>query len=520
MIKKEKPRVESFKVEQFTRPFKERHKNIKNVQLKVINVDDECKKDLESGNGFLITNEQDFNEKTGNRTMDGLYSPLYGADTFTDKLTDDMYKCECGKTVGGIYEGDICPYCNTPVVFADAKLSITGYISLGKYCIINPTVYMWLEHAIGGKELQSIIKFNNKFNVNGKNVSTKTKNSPYNGIGLIAFREQFDEILDYYCNKRKTYEYYELIQKYRDCVFTHYVSVYSALLRPLVKEGSRISQFNVNRSYSIILVNANNVRHSDSVIDKTVIIENSLYEIQTEFNSICTNDIIKNALSSKKGIIRGSLTACRVDYSGRFVIAAGIGLNTTEVNLPYIGGCELMRPLIIKALASIEDMNIREANSLVDNALRQFDKKIWLIMNFILMNSKNPPMLMVQRSPSLLQESMRLMHIKMVKYDIDDLTLDVPTAILSGMNADYDGDTFACNMIYDNRLKEAWSAIHSPDCHFISRHNGKYSDHAEFIKDTAVTLSELWELGKDSNYFADWATESERNSEIAKISGC
>ena len=175
-----------------------------------------------------------------------------------------------------------------------------------------------------------------------------------------------------------------------------------------------------------------------------------------------------------------------------------------------------MRPLIIKSLTSIDDINIREANSMVDDALRKFDKKIWLIMNHIVQKSNNPPMFMVQRSPSLLQESMRLMKIKMVKYDIHDLTLDIPTAILSGMNADYDGDTSACNMIYDNRLKEAWEPIHSPLNHFISRHNGKYSGHAKFIKDTSVTLSELWELGKDSTYFIEWASDSERNQEMSK----
>lgn len=436
-IIREEPRMNSFKIEKEVHPFAERHKNIKSVQLKVIDLNKECEKDIETGNGFFITNETDFNEKTGTRTVDGLFSPLYGADTFSDKVTDEMYRCECGKRVGGIYEGDICPYCNTPVVFTDSKLSVTGYISLGKFSIINQTVYSWLEHAIGGKELQNIIKFNNKFNVNGKNVSTATKSSPYNGIGFIKFKEHFDEILEYYCKKRKCQHIYDIIMKNRDAVFTHYIPVYSALLRPLIKEGSRISVFNVNRSYSIILANANNVRATDtSLVDKTIIIENSLWEIQTEFNNICAIDIVKNTLSSKKGIIRGSLTACRVDYSGRYVIVAGIGLRSYEVNIPYVAGCELMRPLIIKALNTMENINIRDANSMVDAALRKFDKKIWLVMNYILQKSKNPPMLMVQRSPSLLQESMRLMNIKMVKYDLHDLTLDVPTGILAGMNAD------------------------------------------------------------------------------------
>ena len=75
-------------------------------------------------------------------------------------------------------------------------------------------------------------------------------------------------------------------------------------------------------------------------------------------------------------------------------------------------------------------------------------------------------------------------------------------------------------MIYDNRLKEAWAPIHSPECHFVSRHNGLYSEYCKFIKDSAVILSELWELGKDSTYYAEWATESERNMEIARTSEC
>ena len=71
-------------------------------------------------------------------------------------------------------------------------------------------------------------------------------------------------------------------------------------------------------------------------------------------------------------------------------------------------------------------------------------------------------------------------------------------------------------MIYDNRLKETWKPIHCPDCHFISRHNGRYSNGGEFIKDSAVILSELWDIGKNNIYYSEWATESERNEELSK----
>lgn len=433
---KDPPRMNSFKPEKIIRPFKTDNKKISSVKLVKIDIDSECEKDIESGNGFFITNEEDFDEKRGVRTEDGLYSPKFGIDTFTDKNTDDLFHCECGRLSGGLNEGDICPECGTPVIFTDSKLNITGYINLGKYCVINPACYTDLETLIGSKELSEIIKFNNKFDVDGKNVSTKDKKSPYNGIGLIEFKNQFDDIIEYYRNKRKKEDAYQVIMRFRKSIFTHNVTVYSSLLRPLVKEESRIAMFDVNKSYSVILANANTIRAIDiPTVDKKVVTENCLFEIQQEFNKI-SSDIINQNLSGKKGIIRGMTISSRMDYSARFIVVPAIGHCVNEVSLPYVGGCELLRPLIINALHTIDGINIREANSLVDKAIRKFDKKIFLLMNHILQSSDNPPMIMIQRSPSLLQESMRLMYIKQVKADINDLTLDVPVGILSLMNAD------------------------------------------------------------------------------------
>ena len=78
----------------------------------------------------------------------------------------------------------------------------------------------------------------------------------------------------------------------------------------------------------------------------------------------------------------------------------------------------------------------------------------------------------------------------------------------------FDGDTIAEFMIYDNRLKKVWETIHSPENHFISRHDGRYNGLCLFIKDTIVAISEIWELGKNKIYYDDWASESERNKYI------
>lgn len=72
----------------------------------------------------------------------------------------------------------------------------------------------------------------------------------------------------------------------------------------------------------------------------------------------------------------------------------------------------------------------------------------------------------------------------------------------------FDGDTFACYMIFDNRIKESWKELFSPKHNFISRYDGTCN--TKFIKDSAVILTELWEVGKNGIYYDQYADESER----------
>ena len=43
-----------------------------------------------------------------------------------------------------------------------------------------------------------------------------------------------------------------------------------------------------------------------------------------------------------------------------------------------------------------------------------------------------------------------------------------------------------------------------------------YSNGGEFIKDSAVMLSELWHIGNTNIYYSEWATECERNEALSK----
>ena len=84
-------------------------------------------------------------------------------------------------------------------------------------------MYTLLAKLIGEKDLQLIIKFNNKYNVSGKNVSTKTKSSPYHGIGIIKFDNPVS-IIPYWAFREKrnlkTIILPQNIQNIEDGVFT------------------------------------------------------------------------------------------------------------------------------------------------------------------------------------------------------------------------------------------------------------------------------------------------------------
>ena len=114
----------------------------------------------------------------------------------------ERYSCKCKELKGRVYEGEICPVCGTEVKFRDVDLKIFGWIKLHGYYIIQPIFFRMLK-SIMGNQLNEIIEFDKEITRDGLLVDKKSKSNPFKGIGLIEFKERFDEILDYYWHKKK-----------------------------------------------------------------------------------------------------------------------------------------------------------------------------------------------------------------------------------------------------------------------------------------------------------------------------
>ena len=205
----------------------------KGARLEKLNWDKECELDFLMGRGFEI---YDTILRDDQKCLHGIQSPIFCSDWGDENAFEERYTCKCGAYRGKIFEGETCPNCREKIEFKDVDLSITGWIKINDYKIIQPIYYNKLLSIIGQKAFPEIIQFGKRVGKNGKieSVVQEKPSSPFMGIGLIEFRERFDEILDYYKTKKKNkIMEIEEIEEDKEKVFASAIPVYSSVLRPM-----------------------------------------------------------------------------------------------------------------------------------------------------------------------------------------------------------------------------------------------------------------------------------------------
>lgn len=483
--------VKQFKLPKVERHFEKYGKAVTSERLLKLNLDEEAKRRIRDEKDFLITNAVAV-EKNGTKTMDGIFSPKFGHTQFDDQLgTKDMYRCRCGNLAGAIYLGELCPKCDTDVAFIDADLSVMGWIPLKEYAIINAGMFIHLQDFIGKTEIRNILKVDvSKMDSNGNLKYERTAKSPYAHIGMSEFREKFDEIIDFYLKRfPKKRELYDLIQEFKDCVFTSHIPVYSSILRPRIEANEKIRSFKANtyydtimKQYELIMLDVGNI----------LTILPALFEIQYEYMELY--EFIVESYTGKEGLFRSQFGGIRIDYGARSVIINGKDLKPDEVDIPYVSAITFLELEILYLLRKLDDITENEAYMILNKAMREFNPKIHALCQNIISKSKTPMNVLVNRPPSLSDRSFRLLRVRKVKNNIDDLTLSISPSLLDGFAGDYDGDSLAYIPLKDWRLIKTFELTLGPRYNYISRTNGKYSGRMAFIKDYAIVLSELYSL--------------------------
>lgn len=480
-------------------------------KIDIIDLDKEAQNDINTGNGFLISEPKNSNKKDM-KNINGIYSSRFGQKLGDVNPFADRYSCECGELTSRINHDIECPKCHTKVKYVDDNFKMFGWIILkDEYHIIHPKFYDSLDYIFGeskyneerkkikgGRKLRNILCYNPDVDQHGFASDTEFKpdKEPFYGIGMIEFYNRFDEILDYYYTLNPKKEaYVEEIRNNRDLVFCHSIPVFTTHLRPAdIKDGYMYFE-PTNAMYNMINIHVHRINKNARKMDRDPKLKNQeLWEVQKKYMELVEE--IMNILTGKKGTLR-SLVGGRYNFSCRSVIRQDASLRVDQVKLPYVTLVKCMQQQIINILVRNYNISPSDAYDWWYRAISKKDERIAEILdNLIRANPEGIPVL-INRNPTINYGSILQMYC--IGYT-DTLTMSVPLQVLKSLAADFDGDVLNILVIISQAFYERCSIIFNPrNAMYISRIDGKLNSDLIVQRDTLINANTFLHLGR-SNY--------------------
>lgn len=381
-----------------TYPYSEEYEYV--TKMERINMDKEREEDLRKDNGFVVWPPNGI--KKDIKDPNGIFSSKFG-QTLKD-LTPfaNRYRCTCGHMQERVNHNSVCPICGTKVKFVDDNFSYFGWLVLkDPHFIIHPNLYKSLESFIGKDILKDILVYVEKTDANGHVIemtdeerekeSTGKRKNPFFGIGMLKFKERFDEIMEYfnksYSNQSKR-DYYNDIMKNKDNVFIQSIPVYSTLLRPFDVDKKTFYNEDSNAFYNIMngLVSRLNKYEELKMYRKKINNHQLLFNLQDKYNKLYKN--IEDILNKKKGLMR-SLLSGRYNFTSRCVIVSDTSLRIDQVTLPYKCLVELLQQRIVNIIQKTYNKSYSDAYSIWYKANIQEDPMVKNIILSLIQNSNN-----------------------------------------------------------------------------------------------------------------------------------
>lgn len=474
-----------------------KRKGKQKVQMKRLNWDSEFYVDLLRGTGFIISEPAEVTvDGTRQKSMYGPQSPLYGTTYEDEQSFIERYRCRCGAFKSRQFEGEICPICGTKVEFRDSDINVTGWISLGNNKIISPYYFNVLQQAIGKTVFPDIIYAKYKINKDGrverlKDDDSDTKpSSPFAGIGVDDFYENYENIITYFMNQKKNKtRTFELLLKQKRCVFISHIPIASTLLRPQSVTSDTFYFNSIDKIVNTMFSLSENLKNCVNV-EKPYILQRLQIKVNDMWN------IYFEELNGKDGLIRGEMLGGSLNFTSRNVIVPDPSLKDNEIDLSYHTFLEVFKYKIIYYIMKMDDITLSKAYTIWKRA-SIFSNKVYDIMQYII--EHEDVRVLINRNPTLNFYSMLLMKVRRIKPDGNDFALSVPLSILPGLNADFDGDILNIIGMMDKSISYMFKKFDPIKRMIISRDSGLLNDYFSITKGQLIDLYYFCTMGKMEN---------------------
>lgn len=224
-------------------------------------------------------------------------------------------------------------------------------------------------------------------------------------------------------------------------------------LRPMVQlEGGRFASADLNDLYRKIINRNNRLKRLLNLGAPEIIVRNEKRMLQESVDALFDSSkqrqkvrtTVKNKkqprsladmIKGKQGTFRANLLGKRVDYSGRAVIINGPELKLNQCGIPKEMALELFKPMVLKEiLLRGLSPNPKSAKHFLDSR----SPEVWNILEEVV---DGHPVLL-NRAPTLWRLGIQAFYPKLIEGNAIKLHL----AVVTGYNADFDGDQMAVHV--------------------------------------------------------------------------
>ena len=165
-----------------------------------LQLDKERENDIKNDKGFIVAPTEGIKKDLKNDRS--IFSRRFGQTIKDVNPFGNRYRCECGYTQSKVNNNCVCKICGTKVRYVDDDYEYFGWLVLKNHWVISPAFYNALKFFIG-KHFDRILKYEAQMDDDGHvKGNINLKDEPFYGVGIIAFKERFDEIMSYYLGKK------------------------------------------------------------------------------------------------------------------------------------------------------------------------------------------------------------------------------------------------------------------------------------------------------------------------------
>lgn len=478
---------------------KKRKKTKQRVRFGRMNWDAEFYANIQTGLGFIISEPAEVTvDGVRQKSMYGAQSPLYGTSYDDEQSYTERFRCACktGGLKGAVLEGEICPICNQPVMSREVNLKKVGWITLANHKIIQPLYFNLLMGAIGKTVFTDIVWGKHKVTKNGKKLVANVEDydikptSPFHGIGIPEFYNNYERIIKYFMGvKKNKVKTLKRLLKEKNRVFTSHIPISTTVLR---LQSITDDSFYYNSADKIINTL---VSLSENLKDCMDIEEEYLYaRIQSKVNLLW--DTYFTEVNGKEGLIRGEILGGSLNFTSRNVIVLDPTLRDSEVDVSYYALLVLLKYQIIYYLIKLYDINLSKAKDIWNNAI-YYDEMVYDVMKHIITNDNI--YLLINRNPTLNYYSMLRLKVRDIHHSKSDYSLAVPLGILDGLNADFDGDILNIIALEGDAIARIFEKFNPIKRMIISRDTGLLNDYFATKKSQLIDVEYFAVMGKMEN---------------------